>query len=361
MRTWKRSTKLALGALIVIVAALVTLRLFLPEILRDQLNAKLDRMGAYHGQIADVDVHLWRGAYSIKELRIEKVGGEVPVPLLAAPNIDLSISWREIFHGGIVGEVQFDRPELNFVDGRTEADSQTGRGVDWRQKLEEILPIKLNEVRVVDGTIFFRNFISDPPVDLRATQTQATVYNLTNVRDAQGERVARLEAKANVLGDAPLQTQAAFDPFGDMQDFTFDLKVSDVELARLNNLFQAYAKLDVQSGHGDFVVQLTAEDGHLSGYAKPILQNVEIASWEQDVEQQKDNPMRVAWEWAAGAVKTLFTNQPSNQFATKVEFNGTLDNPKTSTLDALFNILRNAFVEAYKPQFDQAREKKDRG
>jgi hypothetical protein len=143
-----------------------------------------------------------------------------------------------------------------------------------------------------------------------------------------------------------------------MQDFTFDLKITSIELPKLNSLFQAYAKVDVASGKGDIVVQLKAEDGRLSGYAKPLLQDVEIASWEQDVEQQGDNPLRVAWEWAAGAVKTLLKNQPQDQLATKVEFNGTLKDPKTSTLDTLLNVLRNAFVEAYKPQFEEARKQK---
>jgi hypothetical protein len=344
--------------LLILVVALVALRFYLPEIARDQINARIDRMGDYHGHVTDVDIHLWRGAYSLNEASIVKATGKVPVPFLKAPRIDLSISWREIFHGGLVGEVEFDRLELNFVDGRTAADSQTGRGVDWRKQLEELLPIKLNEVRIVDGTIFFRNFISEPPVDLRATSTNATVYNLTNVRDVNGDRVARFEGRADILGEAPLQTAATFDPFGEMQDFTFDLKITSIELPKLNSLFQAYAKVDVASGKGDIVVQLKAEDGRLSGYAKPLLQDVEIASWEQDVEQQGDNPLRVAWEWAAGAVKTLLKNQPQDQLATKVEFNGTLKDPKTSTLDTLLNVLRNAFVEAYKPQFEEARKQK---
>jgi hypothetical protein len=358
VRGFRRRNKLWFSALIVLVVALVALRFFLPGIVRDQINANVDTMGEYHGEVADVDLHIWRGAYSLHGFVIEKKTGEVPVPLLNAPRIDLSVSWREIFHGGIVAEVEFGNPELNFVDGRTEADSQTGRGVDWRQQLEALLPIKLNEVRVVDGTLFFHNFISSPPVDLKATNTNATVYNLTNVRDADGNRVARFEGRAEILGEAPLETAASFDPFGKMEDFTFDLKVTDVELTKLNPLFQAYAKLDAASGNGDFVVQMKAENGRLSGYAKPIMQNVEIASWEQDVEQQGDNPLRVAWETTAGFVQSLFKNQPEDQLATKVEFAGTLDNPKTSTLDTLLHILRNAFVEAYKPQFEEARETK---
>jgi hypothetical protein len=230
--------------------------------------------------------------------------------------------------------------------------------VDWRAQLDALVPMKLNELRVVDGKVFFRNFISNPPVDLRATNVNAVVENLTNVRDKQGKRVADLEFHADILGQAPLETRAKFDPFEDFQDFDFDLKVTGIELTKLNQLFQAYAKLDAASGHGDIVVQLQAKDGELSGYAKPIMQDVKIASWQQDVVEQHDNPLRVAWEATAGFVKNLFKNQPENQLATKVEFRGSIKDPKTSTLDTLINILHNAFVEAYKPQFEEARQAK---
>src|ERR1043166_5332888 len=223
-------------------------------------------MGDYHGHVEDIDIHLWRGAYTLNGLVIEKATGKVPVPLLNSPRLDLSISWKEIFHGGLVGKAEFDQPELNFVDGGASGNGQSGRGVDWRAQLVELH----RHQRVVDGKVFFRNFISNPPVDLRATNVNAVVENLTNVRDKQGKRVADLEVHADVLGQAPLEMKASFDPFEDFQDFTYDLKITDIELTRLNKLFQAYAKLDAASGHGDIVVQLEAKDGALTGYAKPI-------------------------------------------------------------------------------------------
>ena len=43
----------------------------------------------------------------------------------------------------------------------TATPSQTGAGTDWREQLDKLLPITLNEVRVVDGTLRFRNFTSE--------------------------------------------------------------------------------------------------------------------------------------------------------------------------------------------------------
>jgi hypothetical protein len=43
-------------------------RAFLPAIVRDYVNRTLDRNLLYEGRIGDVQVHLWRGAYSISDM-----------------------------------------------------------------------------------------------------------------------------------------------------------------------------------------------------------------------------------------------------------------------------------------------------
>jgi hypothetical protein len=287
---------------------------------------------------------------------IEKSSGKIPVPLFKARHIDLSVSWREIFHGAIVAEVIMEHPEINLVDGRDSADRQNGSGVDWREQLERLLPISLNSVRMDNGTVSFRNFTSNPSVDLKATDVQATILNLTNVRGDDDKRVAAFDARANLLGQAPLEAHARFDPFNALDELDFDVRVLKVELTRLNPFFQAYAKLDVASGHGDFVMVLEVSEGQLKGYAKPLFQDVNILSWQQDVKEQHDNPLRLAWEWLASAVVAIFKNQGTDQFATRVTISGNLKDPRIGKWDALVAILRNAFVKAYEPQFEQVKK-----
>lgn len=337
-------------ALALVVVALIGVRLALPGCITDFLNAKLDRMGDYHGGVEDVDLHLWRGAYSIDGLRIVKRTEKIPVPLLVVPRMGLSVSWRALLHGGIVASVDVWQPELNFVDSEDQA-KQTGTGVDWRRQLEELMPIRLDEVRVHDGRLHFRNFSSDPPVDLQATQVQARILNLTNVRDKDG-RAADLDLTARILGQAPLESRTKFDPFASFEDFEFRVKVAQIELRRLNDFLQAYANLDVETGEGDFVMELEARDKQLNGYAKPLFQNVQVFSVEQDIKRQKDNPLRALWEAVAGGIENLFKNQEKNQFATRVEIHGRTGDADASAWQAIVAVVRNAFVEAYRPQFE---------
>lgn len=338
--------------MLALLVVLGSLRLMLPGWVTRYLNRHLDRMGSYHGEVAGVDLHLWRGGYTIRKLVIVKRDGSVPVPLLDAPRTELSISWAALMLGGIVGEVQFWQPELNIVDGRSERDTQTGRGVDWRQRLEGLLAIRLNEVDVHDGTLHFRNYHSQPAVDLVATHVNGQIYNLTNVQKRGTPRPATFDLRAAVLGEAPLESHAEFDPLDGLRDFRLEAHAEQVELRQLNDFLQAYAKIDAESGEGDIVIQLDVKDGELSGYAKPLFRGVQLLDWKHDVEQQRDNPLRLAWEALAGVAQGLLKNQREDQFATRVEFSGRIDQPNISLLQAMLGILRNGFIQAYKPQLD---------
>jgi len=351
MKARYRWPLLGLASLIVL---LVALHLALPYLVRDYLNDKLAHMGEYHGQVADVDLAWWRGAYQINGLKIVKTTGKVPVPLLDAPLIDLSVSWHSlIYDQAVVAKMTFERPVLNFVDGGSKQASQTGRGTDWRQQLEKLLPITLNEVQIDNGTLTFRNFTSKPPVDLKATQLAANIRNLTNVRDEKGRRDASFDASALLLGDAKVESRATFDPFSDFDDFEFRLRATGIELRRLNDFSSAYGKFDFNAGHGDLVIEAQAEDGRLHGYIKPLLRDVDVFDWQQDVENKNKNIFRSVWEALVGASETVLKNQPKNQFATRVELSGSVHKQDISAFEAFLQILRNGFIQAFNARYEQ--------
>ncbi|WP_029613697.1 DUF748 domain-containing protein [Pseudomonas sp. SC11] len=337
-----------------LVVLLVALHLALPYLVRDYLNDKLADMGDYRGQVSDVDLAWWRGAYQINGLKIVKTSGKVPVPLLDAPLIDLSVSWHALWYDqAVVAEVAFVRPELNFVDGGSKQNSQTGQGTDWRAQLEKLLPITLNEVRIDDGTLTFRNFNSKPPVNLKATRLQASIRNLTNVRDEAGRRDASFQATALIAGDAKVESRATFDPFSDFDDFEFRLRATGIELRRLNDFASAYGKFDFNAGNGDVVIEAQAENGRLKGYIKPLLRDVDVFDWQQDVENKNKGVFRSIWEALVGASETVLKNQPKNQFATRVELSGSVHQQDISAFEAFLQILRNGFVQAFNARYEQ--------
>lgn len=72
-RHWVRGI---LFTLLLIVVAAVIVRALLPGFVRDYVNRTLDRNQAYAGTIGIVQMHLWRGAYSISDVqRLLAYGG----------------------------------------------------------------------------------------------------------------------------------------------------------------------------------------------------------------------------------------------------------------------------------------------
>ncbi|PVZ16500.1 MULTISPECIES: DUF748 domain-containing protein [unclassified Pseudomonas] len=353
----KRRYRWPLWIVLGLAALLLVLHLALPSLVRDYLNRKLADMGEYSGHVERVELALWRGAYRIEGLNIVKRDGRVPVPLLNAPGIDLSVSWGALWHQhAVVAEVTFEKPELNFVDGGkgNKQASQTGSGTDWRQQLEKIAPFTLNEVRVNDGTVTFRNFNSKPPVDLKAEQVNASLYNLTNIENPEGARDARFEGKAKLFGEAPMDTRATFDPLNNFEDFEFRLRVTGIELRRLNDFAGAYGKFDFNAGSGDLVIEAEAKKGQVQGYIKPLLRDVDVFNWQQDVEDQNKSVFRSIWEALVGASETVLKNQQRNQFATRVPLSGNVHQQNVGAFQAFLEILRNGFIQAFNARYEKS-------
>jgi hypothetical protein len=352
----KRRYSWPLGIIVGLVVLLIAVHIALPYVVRNYLNEKLADMGDYRGQVTDVDLALWRGAYRINGLKIVKVDGKVPVPLLDAPVIDLAVSWHSLWYDhAVVAKVAFISPELNFVDGGPDKrQSQTGAGTNWQAQLDKLLPITLNELRIQDGKITFSNFNSTPKVKIDADKINASVYNLTNVEDKAGKRDARFEGKAMLMGHAPLESTATFDPFS-FEDFDFKLRATGLQLKRMNDFASAYGKFDFNAGDGDVVIEAQANKGQLSGYIKPLLRNVDIFNWQQDVENQNKGFFRSIWEAVVGGSETVLKNQEKNQFATRVELSGSVHKQDISAFEAFLQILRNAFVQAFNTRYDSGK------
>ena len=117
--------------LLVIIFLLTCVRLFMPIGVKWYVNRVIDRDPLYDGRIGDIDIHLWRGAYTINDIRLNKVTGNVPAPLFYAKQMDLAIQWDALWHGKVVGRVAMIEPQLNFVDGKSQSEDQTGAGGPW--------------------------------------------------------------------------------------------------------------------------------------------------------------------------------------------------------------------------------------
>src|SRR4051812_13802782 len=126
--------------LAVIVALLLGARVALPYAVKDYVNRQLAGLKSYSGHVDEIDIHLWRGAYSIDGIEITKKGAPRPVPFFKADRVNFSVEWPSLWRGSLVSEASFESPQLNLVQGKTEQDSQLGKEENWNQQLENLFP-----------------------------------------------------------------------------------------------------------------------------------------------------------------------------------------------------------------------------
>ncbi len=368
-RRWLRRTAKILGiALVVLIIALVAVRLMLPSYLERYVNRVLDQSTNYDGRIGAVEVHLWRGAYSIHDVNIVKTTQAVPVPFFEARQVDLALDWNALMHGELRGKVTMDQPSLNFVHGPTPEATQTGANEPWLAIMDDLYPFRIDRAEVHGGEIHFLAFHTDPPVDLYLSQVEGLITNLTNVRDDIDPLMAEITASGvamdpeahrhdgalvgakNVEGAGTFEFEMSLDPNAYRPTFVLAARLLDLDVTQLNALTQAYGEFDFESGRSDFVIELSARNGMIEGYAKPLFRNLVVISM-RDLET--DDPLRIFWEALVGAAQEVFQNQKREQFGTRFAIEGDLMNPRTNLLEVVGNVLRNAFVQAYLPKYDQ--------
>lgn len=331
--------KLGLGFLVLLAALLIGGRVYLPIWVTDYVNRTLENIPGYTGSISDVDIHLYRGAYTIHDLKLFKKSKGIPVPFLDFKSSDLSIQWGALFKGRLVGDVTLYSPTINFATGST-GNTQTGVETDWTKPIKELMPLDINFVEIRNGKIAYKDFSTKPEVDLSIYDLEAHVTNLRNVDDAKAALPSTLTASGTSIGKGRLNINGKMNILRRIPDFVMKGKLESVNLPALNSYARAFAGIDFTKGNLNIYSDLTVKDGRVSGFVKPLATDIGLID-------NTDDAISVIWESIVSVVLEIFTNQSKDQFATQVQLEGNLDNPETNFWTTLGGIVRNAFVKAY--------------
>lgn len=336
-----------IAVLAVIIAALI-FRIMLPHIILNYVNRTLNEMEGYSGSVEDIDVHLWRGAYAIEGLTLEKTDGKIPVPFIDVARIELSIQWSELLQGALVGDIAFFEPELNFVKGPTNETSQTELPESWIEVTEELFPFSINRLDAMNGTIHYRDFHSDPQIDIFLDKAYLHAANLTNSRSVSQSKFATIRLyNKPAEGDPELKIFVELDTFAAEPAFDMRFALNDLALTRLNDFLRAYGNFDVESGTFTLYSEISADEGSFQGYVKPLFKNLQVVSWRED-----KNPLELAWEAMVGAAAKILENPPTGKVATQIPVSGDFEQQDIGYWAAIINLLRNAFIQGISPGFE---------
>ncbi len=343
-KRWRHISRRTRTVIVVIVVALLIARICLPFAVEAYVNRQLNRARDYGGRIGHVDIRLYRGQYRIHAIQIFKRSGGADVPFFTARRLDLSIEWRELFHGSVVGQVMMVQPQLNFEE------SQTGRNEGWDQILSSLFPFKLNRLDVIGGQIHFRNPRSNPPVDIFLRDLAITATNLGNSRSLRGALPAGVVAHGSTIGGGGLDINLHLNPVKKAPTYEVTVQLTNVALTSLNSFIQAYGKFDVDDGIFAMFASVAAKDGGYDGYLKVFFQHLKVFRWEK--EKRKD-ALGIFWQAIVGATTTILKNHFEDQLATRVPVSGSYQGSTVGVWSSIGMLLQNAFIRALVPAIDQ--------
>jgi Domain of Unknown Function (DUF748) len=209
------------------------------------------------------------------------------------------------------------------------------------------LLLQVRQAEIADGTFLYRDQAVDSPYHIYITSLRMRASDLSN-QSAEGISTFRVDGE--FMGSGRTALEGNFRPQQQGPDFDINLAVENTRLESLNDLLRHYGRFDVQSGLASVYSQVTVRRGEVTGYVKPLFTNLQVYSRAKD---KGKSIVHQTYELAVGGAAKLLRSHSTKAVATNVNLSGKLDNPNVSTLQAVLELVRNAFLNAIVPGFDR--------
>jgi hypothetical protein len=200
-----------------IFAALLLIVILAPLIIDKPLRRYVERgmneaLDGYNVRIGDIYLFPFGTAIMVNDLVLRQEAHPEP-PVAAFPSIVASVHWRELLTGNLVSSWILDEPELhlNLQQLRAEAEDETPvekRG--WQEAIKRVYPIKINQVRIDNGSLTYID--QDPDRPLKLTRVNLTAGNIRNIHSPEESYPSpfRMEAEIFEKGHGLVEGKADF-------------------------------------------------------------------------------------------------------------------------------------------------------
>jgi len=339
---------------VTIIILLIAFRLYLPTLVKNYVNKVLADIPGYYGQVDDIDISLWRGAYTINKLYLNKKTAETQTPFLNFPKTDISVEWRSLLKGKIVSEIDMFDPEVIYVfEDQQETPAEGEPDVEvWTKVLTDLVPLDINNFQIYNGKLAFVQLQADPNIDIHINNLRLTAKNLRNVQQTDRVLPSPITATGTSIGNGKLNLDGRINLIKEVPDMDISLGLEGANATALNDLTSYYAGLDFEEGTLGVYTEFAIADGYLKGYLKPLLKDAKLIG-------KEDGFLETLWEGFVGVFKFILKNQGTDTLATKVPIEGDLNQVGTKVFPTIFNIFKNAWISAFKGEVDEDIEYKD--
>src|SRR5215203_4393599 len=146
------------GSLIAVLVIVIVLGFFIDEPLRKSLEQKLnDRLEGYTARLGSAHFSLLGFSVELQDLVIRQEANPDP-PVATIPKLTASVQWRALLSGRVVADFELTQPVITINRKHAVKENEDNVPVQergWQEALQSIYPVKINELRIVDGNFTY--------------------------------------------------------------------------------------------------------------------------------------------------------------------------------------------------------------
>jgi hypothetical protein len=249
-----------------------------------------------------------------------------------------------------VGEIRARDVHGEYINKTTESTPEkAAEKVDEAAKEHSDSPTLAVDVAkvLINGRLGFLNTAQKPQYRVFWDPCDVEISNITNRSDA-GPVTGRLSGRFMGMGKTLINVTAR--PSKKGPDLEIKTAIENTDMKAMNDLFRSYGNFDVVAGSFSFFSEITVRNGNITGYVKPLFQDMDVYDRRQDKEK---GIFRKLYEGVIGGLSMLLQNKPRDEVATSITISGKLSNPETSTWETIVGLIQNAFFKAILPGFER--------
>lgn len=268
-----------------ILVGLVAIRSLLPMIGLRAINWALEnKMGVYRGSIEDFDLNLYRSAYQLQGLVIEKRDGTAP-PIVRIKEVDLSLAWKALLRKEISAHVTVDEIQIQLLDSKNKEKQQLGRedsGKSWAAVGGVLVPVAIETLEIKKSKISFINSSLKKPLPVELEEIELSAKDLRTRPANTQEALSQLNLKATLQKHAKLNVGGKIDLMSKPPRADLDASLTGLKAGSLNGILLSYVPLDITSGVINAYAEVATTEGKGRSYINLFLKDADVIARRQE-------------------------------------------------------------------------------
>jgi hypothetical protein len=320
-----------------LVVLVLVIRVVLDPIAAWATRKALAKSPGFRAAFSDVHLSIIPPGYEIRRFKlIEEPGGRWDEPLVFVERTYLTVLWRELLRGHLVGRVVLEKPKAVAVRRHEE---KAKKAPALSKQLEDMAPFRLDRLEIEDGEVLIAQGKGKKAPQLWLNNLNLVAANLATRKAMMEGEPAVLSLRGTVQRGASLTVDGSMDPWSVKPTFTVEAALKELKVQQLHAFIAENAEMRPVSGVINLFAKIKARNGVLQGGVKPVFENLELRPGDDDL------GTRLKTFLADTAIEILSDDIPNRDaVATVIPIKGTLDQPDVQLVPTILGVVRNAFV-----------------